>query len=30
VAETIDVCITMGGGPAYVYVVQAMEAWDAL
>lgn len=30
IAEVIDVCILMGGGPAYVYGLKAFEAWDQL
>ncbi|PRX35377.1 alkylhydroperoxidase AhpD family core domain-containing protein [Meinhardsimonia xiamenensis] len=30
VAETISVAVMMGGGPAYMYGVKALEAWDQL
>ena len=29
VLETIGVCLYMGGGPAFVYGAQALEAFDA-
>ena len=28
VAETVSVCLMMGGGPAYMYGVKALEAYD--
>lgn len=28
VAETVSVCIMMGGGPAYMYGARALEAFD--
>jgi AhpD family alkylhydroperoxidase len=28
VAETVSVCIMMGGGPAYMYGARALEAYD--
>ena len=28
VAETVSVCILMGGGPAYMYGARALEAYD--
>jgi len=30
VAETVSVCVMMGGGPAYMYGVKALEAFDQL
>ena len=30
VAETVSVCIMMGGGPAYMYGARALEAYDQL
>jgi AhpD family alkylhydroperoxidase len=30
VAETISVAVMMGGGPAYMYGVKALEAYDQL
>lgn len=30
IADVVDVCILMGGGPAYVYGLKAFEAWDQL
>lgn len=30
IAETISVCVLMGGGPAYMYGVKALEAYDQL
>ncbi len=30
VAETIAVCIMMGGGPGYMYGMKALEAFDQL
>jgi len=30
IAETISVCMMMGGGPAYMYGVKALEAYDQL
>nr|WP_253913245.1 carboxymuconolactone decarboxylase family protein [Pseudoruegeria sp. HB172150] len=30
IAETIGVAIVMGGGPAYMYGVKALEAYDQL
>jgi len=30
IAETIGVCVMMGGGPAYMYGVKALEAYDQL
>lgn len=30
VAETISVAVMMGGGPAYMYGVKALDAWDGL
>jgi len=30
VAEVVNVCVLMGGGPAYMYVAKAMEAYDQL
>lgn len=30
IAETISVAVMMGGGPAYMYGVKALEAFDAL
>lgn len=30
IAETISVCVMMGGGPAYMYGVKALEAYDQL
>lgn len=30
IAETISVAIMMGGGPAYMYGVKALEAYDQL
>jgi AhpD family alkylhydroperoxidase len=30
IAETVTVCIYMGGGPAYMYGVKALEAYDQL
>lgn len=28
--EMLDVCVYMGGGPALMYVAEALKAWDAL
>ncbi len=28
IAETVSVCIMMGGGPAYMYGARALEAYD--
>lgn len=28
IAETVSVCIMMGGGPAYMYGARALEAFD--
>lgn len=28
VAETVSVCLLMGGGPAYMYGARALEAYD--
>ena len=30
IAETVSVCVMMGGGPAYMYGVKALEAYDQL
>lgn len=30
VAETVNVCVMMNGGPGYMYGVKAMEAYDQL
>jgi AhpD family alkylhydroperoxidase len=30
VAETVNVCVLMNGGPGYMYGVMAMEAYDQL
>ena len=30
IAETVGVCVMMGGGPAYMYGVGALEAYDQL
>jgi AhpD family alkylhydroperoxidase len=30
VAETVNVCVLMNGGPGYMYGVKAMEAYDQL
>lgn len=30
IAETINVCVMMNGGPGYMYGVKAMEAYDQL
>ena len=30
IAETVSVCVMMGGGPAYMYGVKALEAFDQL
>lgn len=30
IAETIGVCVMMGGGPAYMFGVKALEAYDQL
>ena len=30
IAETVSVCIMMGGGPAYMYGARALEAYDQL
>jgi AhpD family alkylhydroperoxidase len=30
VAETVNVCVVMNGGPGYMYGVKAMEAYDQL
>jgi len=30
VAETVSVCILMGGGPAYMYGARALEAYDQM
>ncbi|MEB8388617.1 carboxymuconolactone decarboxylase family protein [Rhodobacteraceae bacterium KMM 6894] len=30
VAETVGVCVTMGGGPALMYGAKAMDAFDQL
>ena len=30
IAETIALCVMMGGGPAYMFGVKALEAYDAL
>jgi alkylhydroperoxidase/carboxymuconolactone decarboxylase family protein YurZ len=30
VADTISVAVMMGGGPAYMYGVKALEAYDQL
>lgn len=30
IAETVNVCVLMGGGPALVYGIKALEAYDAL
>ncbi|MBV1866702.1 MAG: carboxymuconolactone decarboxylase family protein [Marinosulfonomonas sp.] len=30
IAETISVCVMMGGGPSYMYGVKALEAFDQL
>jgi AhpD family alkylhydroperoxidase len=30
IAEVISVCMMMGGGPAYMYGVEALEAYDQL
>ncbi len=30
VAETIGLCVMMGGGPAYMYGMKALEAFDQL
>lgn len=30
IAEVITVCVYMGGGPAYMYGVKALEAFDEL
>ncbi|MHC0053097.1 carboxymuconolactone decarboxylase family protein [Actibacterium sp. D379-3] len=30
IAETVNVCILMGGGPAYMYGVKALQAYDQL
>ena len=30
VAEVVNVCVLMGGGPAYMYGAKAMEAYDQL
>ena len=28
--ETLSVCVYMGGGPALMYVAEALKAWDSL
>lgn len=28
IAETVSVCVMMGGGPSYMYGVKALEAYD--
>ena len=30
IAETVSVCVMMGGGPSYMYGVKALEAYDQL
>lgn len=30
IAETVTVCIMMGGGPSYMYGARALEAYDQL
>ena len=30
IAETVGVCMMMGGGPAYMYGARALEAYDQL
>ncbi len=30
IAETVTVCIMMGGGPSYIYGTKALECFDAL
>jgi AhpD family alkylhydroperoxidase len=30
IAEVISVCVMMGGGPAYMYGVKALDAYDQL
>ncbi len=30
IAETVGVCVMMGGGPAYMYGARALEAYDQL
>jgi AhpD family alkylhydroperoxidase len=30
IAETVNVCVLMNGGPGYMYGVKAMEAYDQL
>lgn len=30
VAEVVNVCVMMGGGPAFMYGVKALEAYDQL
>ena len=30
IAETVNVCILMGGGPSFMYGVKALEAYDQL
>jgi len=30
IAETVGVCVMMGGGPSYMYGVKALQAYDQL